>query len=388
MNNPRARLVEVRLQNYRALESVQLVLDPVTYVLGHNGAGKSSLLDAMVFLRDAVTDGLRNALDRRGGLERVRRRSARPDAPLGLALRFELEFPGRPSQSVLYGIRLGGADPAAIEEIVASTSDGVDKFHRVDTNFESNREWNPVVPRESLVLPLIAGATSIWTAIDTSLKQLRTYDLMPERIAQATQVGPGLALDRDGGNAADVAHVVLQDPRARDDIRDTLRVLHPGLEGVRTRLDLGRRSLVFDVAEDEIREYGAHEVSHGLLRSLGMMLALYQPLEPSLLMMDEVENSIHPAALPALAESLALRARQFPVVLTSHSPELLGLGVEPGQVRLVSWERGVSRISPLSAATLASVDPVTNLGDLFRQNALFVAAEPFALRGDLFQLPS
>lgn len=381
-----ARLVELRFLNYRALESARLRLDPITYVLGRNGAGKSSLLDGVVFLRDAMTDGLPNALDRRGGLQGVRRRGAPATASLGLALRFEVSVLDR-NFSVLYGVRLG---PGAhdIEEVFSASSSASETFHRTGADFESNREITPNVPADRLVLPLIAGSSSIWTAVEAAIKNLRTYDLLPARIAEPTDVGPGLALDRDGGNAADVAKVVFEDDRARHEIRDTLRALHPAIEDIQTRVAFGKRYLVFFIRDEIIREYAGNEVSHGMLRSLGVLLALYQKPEPSLVMIDELENSIHHAALGALAEAIDERARRFPVVLTSHSPELLSAHLEPRQVRIVAWSGGVSRVFPLSAATIGGLDPVTTLGDLFRHNALFPAAEPDALQDDLLEIGS
>ena len=69
---------ELRLRNFRAFENARLELSDLTFLVGRNGAGKSSLLDAMDLLREAVSDSLENALDRRGGLQKVQRAESRP----------------------------------------------------------------------------------------------------------------------------------------------------------------------------------------------------------------------------------------------------------------------------------------------------------------------
>jgi predicted ATPase len=59
---------EIRLQNFRAFENARLQLSDLTFLVGRNGAGKSSLLDAVDLLRQSTSESLENALDGRGGL--------------------------------------------------------------------------------------------------------------------------------------------------------------------------------------------------------------------------------------------------------------------------------------------------------------------------------
>lgn len=47
----------------------------LTYLVGANGSGKSNFLDVLQRVRDALACSLDNALNERGGLNEVRRRS-------------------------------------------------------------------------------------------------------------------------------------------------------------------------------------------------------------------------------------------------------------------------------------------------------------------------
>ena len=74
----------IRIQNYRVLKDVTLgslgntpdvaPLTPLTAVIGKNGVGKSSLLDAFGFLADCLKLGVEEACDERGrgGFDRIR----------------------------------------------------------------------------------------------------------------------------------------------------------------------------------------------------------------------------------------------------------------------------------------------------------------------------
>jgi len=66
-DGPRVRIEELRLRGFRAFENARLTLDDLTVLVGRNGAGKSTILDAFEFVREALSDSLENALERRGG---------------------------------------------------------------------------------------------------------------------------------------------------------------------------------------------------------------------------------------------------------------------------------------------------------------------------------
>lgn len=74
-------LTQLRLRHFRAFENARLVLDPMTLLVGRNGSGKSTIMEALDFLRDAVTDSLVNVLERRGGLQALRQRQSGRVAP-------------------------------------------------------------------------------------------------------------------------------------------------------------------------------------------------------------------------------------------------------------------------------------------------------------------
>ena len=62
-----ARIERLKVQNYRALRSIELKdVTPLTILLGPNGSGKSTIFDVFNFLSECFQFGLRHAWDRRG----------------------------------------------------------------------------------------------------------------------------------------------------------------------------------------------------------------------------------------------------------------------------------------------------------------------------------
>src|ERR1700742_3916200 len=78
-----ARLLGVRIKNYRALSDFRLgqveysrgdALPRLVCLIGPNGSGKSTVLDAFGFVADCLLEGVEAACDKpwRGGFERLR----------------------------------------------------------------------------------------------------------------------------------------------------------------------------------------------------------------------------------------------------------------------------------------------------------------------------
>ena len=85
------RITKVWAKNFRSIEYAELELDALTVLVGPNASGKSNLLDILSFLGDAAKDGLESAIEKRGGMESIRRRPARGKAigpEIGVSFQF------------------------------------------------------------------------------------------------------------------------------------------------------------------------------------------------------------------------------------------------------------------------------------------------------------
>ncbi|XDE60713.1 AAA family ATPase [Arthrospira platensis BEA 1257B] len=66
------KIVALRIKNYRAFESLEIKdISPFCVIIGANGTGKSTLFDIFGFLRDALQNNIRQALQVRGGFNEV-----------------------------------------------------------------------------------------------------------------------------------------------------------------------------------------------------------------------------------------------------------------------------------------------------------------------------
>jgi predicted ATP-binding protein involved in virulence len=132
-------------------------------------------------------------------------------------------------------------------------------------------------------------------------------------------------------------------------------------------------------------------MSDGTLRSLGLILAVFQKPSPSVLVIEEPEATIHPGALGAVLDLIRRASKTMQVLVTTHSPDLLDAPwITDENLRIVSWQEGASHVLMPSDATRAALrNHLMGAGELLRSNALnaeplFTAKEALNL-GDLFE---
>lgn len=377
------RIKELRLRHYRAFADARLVLNNPTFLVGRNGAGKSTLMDALSFISEAVTDSLSTALERRGNLEGIRQRQAGkgPHHDISVAIQLDQSSIHGVISPVIYGFRLGSAPRRAsfvVKQEYLHGVEGIKTFERSGTEFRSSfSDFKPAIDPDTLVLPKIAGSAAIWNSVYSALRLISVHQFSPRAIQSEPQIGSQERLTRHGSNAGDI----LKDMRAPDLdwIVEHLSQVTPGITGVEATARAGRRVIVFhqDGQGERKQSFDASMMSDGTVRSLGILLSLRQTPRPSLVLLDEIEDSLHPYAQSVLLDAINAASEDFSVVVSTHNPEILSHPTATAdRIRIVQWDEGTSEIFHLSSEIVANLKPPQTVGRLLRSNALWTEAEP------------
>ena len=384
----RLTIKELRLRNYRAFVDARLVLGDVTFLVGRNGAGKSTLMDAFGFVGEAVTDSLGTALERRGGFLGLLPKHLRGNVGrqgISVALRFE-----RPGESpLLYGFRVAMPGGLVKQEILRGG--GAPSFERDDSGFRSSvSSLHPVFDPGTLALPLLAGADATWKEVMEALRLISVHQLSPQAIRSAPMIGKERRLSRDGQNAGDILKLLKRGDKKW--VEAWLAALVPGLKFIDVNVVAGRRIMGFGQTGEagRVELFDASAMSDGTLRSLGILLALRQSPRPSLVLLEEIEDSLHPLAHGVLLDAIDEASQEFPVIVSTHSPEILSHPTARGdRIRVIQWNEGKSRIYHLSENVRTNLEPPLTVGQLLRSNALWTEEEPSVIgaEADFFKLP-
>jgi predicted ATPase len=157
-------------------------------------------------------------------------------------------------------------------------------------------------------------------------------------------------------------------------ISEILATIVPNTKSVNVKRHENSFSLEFtqEWGEERRLRFEGISMSDGTLRAIGLLAAVYQRPAPSLIAIEEPEVTIHPGVLESILELLVHASRHMQVVITTHSPELLGAKwIQARHLRLVEWNEGATRVAQTTdAAREALQSHLMVAGELLRTNAL------------------
>jgi predicted ATPase len=225
---------------------------------------------------------------------------------------------------------------------------------------------------------------------------MRVYSIEPAKLREMQDPDSGIALRPDGSNAASVLQELLRGEQAdeiRREINSLLGTIVPETMSVAPKRHGNKLSMSFsqEWGEKKRLNFDAFSMSDGTLRSVGLIMAVFQRPSPTLLVIEEPEATIHPGALGAVLDLLRRAAKTMQVIVTTHSPELLDARwITDDNLRIVSWREGASHLlRPSEATRVAMQQHLMGAGELLRSNALhpeplFAGTDELA-QGSLFE---
>jgi len=331
----RPRIEYLRVQNYRALRSIELKnLTPLTVFLGPNGSGKSTVFDVFAFLAESFGGGLRKAWDKRGRFKELRTRGEqgpivfevkyreKKDAPL-ITYHLEIDEDQKGpfvAREFLNWKRGSNGRPFNFLDFQSGTGEVVtgDMPDEKDT-----RVAETLASRE-----LLAVNTLGQLAKHPRVGALRRFItgwylsyLAADNTRGVPEAGPQERLSTTGDNLPNVIQYLKEQHGERLAsilLKLTQRV--PRLEKVQAEVMPDGR-LLLQVKDAPFEQpVMAKFASDGTLKMLAYLTLLHDPDPPQLIGIEEPENQLHPRLLPELAEECRMAASSSQLMVTTHSP--------------------------------------------------------------------
>lgn len=387
-------LSRIEIGNYKSIGQAAITLRNRSVIVGQNGVGKSNLLDAIHFLRDAANDSLDHAVTKRHGILSIRRWSkTRP---------FDITFKAHFIEGEEWGeyrlvIASAGEEFFVKEEegewfgiSPFSTRDNREptllKFHRsLDGRTKFSIDPNPFgemdtppVPKSDIVLSQFGARSStpysyyfrkLWNQVTSC----GAYSIYPNKIREPQSISNSDVLSDDGTNLASIIRQMraTSSRQAREALTNAIRQVIPIVDEIHVKSTAGFYVPVFRVTEisgGPSHDLNMSQISDGTLRMLGMLTAFYQPSAPSRITLEEPEQMIHPGLLPVLMEAaddyLDQPREDTQLLVTTHSPNLLNL-FDSIDIIGAKYEEGVSHFSPISKRQIKVIkDRLFTAGEL------------------------
>ena len=370
----------VILKNYKSIAACDVQLQPLTFLVGRNGSGKSNFLDALRFVSDALNHSLEHAIRDRGGINDVRRRSR--GHPNHFSIRLEFDLPN--GSSGHYAFRIGTCPKKGYEVHKEECKLQSDLYFKVDkgTVTQTSVKVAPPAARNRLYLVNASGLPEFRPVYD-AFSHMGFYNLNPDKIRDLQLHDNGEMLMRDGSNLTSVFSKL--SPVVKQDIEEYLTIIVPGVRAVEIEKIGDKEMLVFrqDVSGDKHPwRFRANNISDGTLRLLGILVALSQnnrnaQKHVSLIGIEKPEIAMYPAMVGALLDEFQNATYNTQVFVTTHSPDLLDeKSIDVDSILVAVVHDGNTVIAPVDVVCRSVVqDKMFTVGDLLRRDQLEIDPE-------------
>lgn len=390
-------ITQITVKNFRSLTDVTVDLDHLTVFVGKNGAGKSNVVDAIRFIRDALNLGLDTAISNRHGMSAIRRWSAK-GRPYDVV--FNLSFKGL-GWTGEYGFSLGsetrGEYRVKAEHASVQTARGTQTFELKEgkllraefpdspTPTESPEpnfppvsaeeaepdNWinGPAASNPTTTLYLANVASGNFHLMRRFIKRMGFYTLSTDLLREPQKPSNVTPLDEKGQNLSSVLREMTKDRQpAVSIISEALGQIVPGIHSFSVSQVGGY--FVTRLHHESGSAFELAQESDGTLRMLGILTALYQVPPRTLIAIEEPELTIHPGALGVLCDAIREASSFSQVLITTHSPDLI-YHFAAENLRVVENLDGETQIGPIAAIQReAIVQKLFAPGELMRMEGL------------------
>jgi len=329
------KINRIKIDGFRRLEHLDLVVRPFMVLIGANGIGKSTLLDAFSLLSASASGRLNDSLSQLGGIASILTRDRADEVSLSV----DMDVPGH--QPLEYEVRLKQRSTgySISREVLSQRRAGyLNPFNHINSSETDIRYYE--IEQEKLVRP-------DWehNPLETSLSQVPKMFRQPEEmrriLATATQyhvleVGarapvklpqamkPATLPGADGEDLVPYLYYLRETDHDRFDmVIDALQAAFPSFESLNfPPVAAGMLSMTWKDKNFRKPLY-MNELSEGTLRFLWLASLLQSPALSTITMIDEPEVSLHPELLNMLAELMREASKRTQLVIATHSDRLI-----------------------------------------------------------------
>lgn len=357
-------LERLTIKGFKSIQRQTLVLDSLNVFIGGNGVGKSNLIGVFRLLQAAINQGLVSYVSERGGADGLLH-FGRKKTPM-MDLRFDLGELS-PGHHFNYSLLLKSTDDNLLfvqdESIETEFPDGDIGFTLNNAKIESRLKSEGDALSRDVFKKL--NSFRVYHFHDTS-------EIAPMKAA--CSVDDNRFLRPHAENlAAFLYYLQERQPDHFRLIEDTIRQVAPFFGEFRlspSRLNEEQIKLEWHEKGSDTY-FNAGAFSDGTLRFICLVTLLLQPADslPSVILLDEPELGLHPAAISLLADLLTSASQHCQLIVATQSVTLVNQ-FTPEQVWTVERDGKQSVFRKLSEKDSSDWLDDYSLGDLWEKNLI------------------
>lgn len=356
-------LEKLTIKGFKSIREQTLELDRLNVFIGGNGVGKSNLIGVFRLLHEVINQQLAKYALIRGGADNILH-FGRKTTP---KMEFFLEF-GEGGTSNSYRLEIEGTDEGGL--VIANEVSYYHDKRRYD------RPFSNCVAAYSPESKLREDDHISSGQVVADLESYRVYHFHDTSETAAMKgicdLEDNHVLRPQAENlAAFLYYLQEKKPDHFSLIQDTIRQIAPFFGGFQLKPSRLNESKIRLEWKEKGHDgyFNATSLSDGTLRFICLATLLLQPDLPTVVLLDEPELGLHPAAVALLADLLAAAAQQSQVLVATQSVTLINQ-LTPDQVWTVNREGDQSVFHKLGSADCSLWLDDYALGELWEKNLI------------------
>ena len=368
------RLKSLSVSGYKSIKEDTIVLGALNVLIGGNGVGKSNWISVFKFLREIVEGNLQLSASISGARNLIYKGGKEADSISINAIYEEPITNGSLENS--YDIKLNVTDEGSL----VFEHEDILKFEREGVSFQRKPEYSHPIGKTlgagHVESKLIKSSTGIASWVAHDLASYRIYHFhdtsTSANVKQVQDIEDSKVLYMDAGNLAPYLYWMKQHfPDHFDAIESSVRQIAPFFD----RFELSPSRNNSEKIRLEWREKGWEQnlnpnlLSDGTLRFMCLATLLLQPELPSMILLDEPELGLHPAAIKQLAELLKEAAQRTQLFVATQSVTLINQ-LDLADVFVADRIDGATKLHQFTEEELSQWVDRYSIGELWEKNLI------------------
>lgn len=355
---------QVIIENFRSIRYCVLPLRRLNILIGSNGVGKSNLISFFELVNSIYNQRFGVYTMEQGGIDNLLYFGRKHSEYIkGL-----LDFSN--INAFFFKLKANQTNKAFIEY----TGDyfNVKRLSVKDYANWDKMIWDRAVEESEMQAKQYCRAKYIKGYLD-SFRVYHFHDTSKtSAMKKLCNISDNAYLREDGSNLASFLYFLSEKyPKDFKKIEGTVRSIAPYFD----RFDLkpnrsNEQTIQLEWKEKNSDMYlNAHNFSDGTLRFIALATLLMQPTPPEVMLIDEPELGLHPAAINKLAALVRVASHKSQIIVSTQSPNFVDC-FEPSDIITVDRENGQSVFKRLNADKLKEWLTDYSIGDLWEKNVI------------------
>jgi predicted ATPase len=370
-------ITNIKIDNFKSLVDFELSLTKFNCLVGLNGAGKSTVLQALDFLSQLMIGDIGQWLKLRQWESSDLNSKLTKKRNIDYIVTLDVE-----GKEVVWRGSFSRSSLRCTKESITEDSEKILSVEDGSYIYESKSREVVFNYQGSLLSVLKENQQgNTLREVKEAVKNIRSLDLIsPELLRSRTRSSDG-KLGLGGENLAAFIHE--SGTPVIEKLREKLIQVYPHIEEVKTKqLRAGWKQLeVTEIYNDLKITSGARHVNDGMLRLMAILMQL--DIGRAFLLFDEIENGINPELIEYLIDCLVDTEDQ--ILVTTHSPLVLNFledsVAKEGVIYLYKNKRGYTQ-----AIRLFDIPSMAKKLEFMGPGEVFVDTDLSQLANEIFEL--